>query len=653
MPDGDPLLPEDPAELGGYRLAGRLGEGGQGVVYLGRDAAGTQVAIKLLHARLAAEPGARDRFIRELSAAKKVARFCTAQVLDADLAGDHPYIVSEYVDGLSLRSHIVADGPRTGGTLERLAIGTLTALAAIHRAGIVHRDFTPHNVLLGPDGPRVIDFGIARALNVACEEETHSVGTPAYMAPEQVTAGRIGPPADMFAWGATILFAATARPPFGNESVPAVMERVLHTDPDVTALPEPLRSVVSSCLAKDPSARPTAQEAQAALLGHDASVPLMPPPAFGSTPDPTPPLTIPQPATNAATAPPVPDDATRADLPRTSGSAPSEPPSDATRTEMPGGAGVVERSDPGGVGERPEVPAFGAAGFGIHGLAVPGAALPPLGEPGPPSPTSTGAAPAENPTVHLALPGFQAVSATQETPLPDALPVPVPPREGGTGGHTQAGEVSGENRSLLSPAVSQAGPVIGGRRPRPWMVLAGVGVVVAGFAIAVPLWPGGGDTVTTPKTRPASASEAPPAPSPSVPVRRQASGAIQASPAKPKPPHGCKEYTRSYTVAKAGTVRFKALVCRGGFTGTAIVADSAPKDAYVPCVQLRGHLKGPGGVFMSTAVMAPKTAQGFKNGPKFRYGSKTKKIEDFVAVNVGRCKGATPAWQSKDQLATG
>ncbi|MGH3381495.1 MAG: serine/threonine-protein kinase, partial [Actinoallomurus sp.] len=283
MPDGLPLRPEDPAELGGHRLLRRLGEGNQGVVYLGLSPSGEHVAIKLLHARMAEDPGARERFVRELSAAKKVARFCTAQVLDADLAGDHPYIVSEYVEGHSLRSHIIKQGPRTGGALERLAIGTLTALAAIHKAGIVHRDFTPHNVLLGPDGPRVIDFGIARALGAVRNDETNSVGTPSYMAPEQVSGREIGPPADMFAWGSTILFAGTGRPPFGNEAVHAVMERIMESEPDVSALPEPLRSVVAACLAKDPAQRPTAQQAQAGLLGDEATEALMPPPAFGTS----------------------------------------------------------------------------------------------------------------------------------------------------------------------------------------------------------------------------------------------------------------------------------------------------------------------------------------------------------------------------------
>ncbi|WP_067456586.1 serine/threonine protein kinase [Actinomadura macra] len=270
-PDAHPLRSGDPTRLGGYEILGRLGEGGQGAVFLGRPdregAARTSdhVAIKLLHGGLAGDESARARFVRELEVAKRVARFCTAQVLDADVEGDQPYIVSEYVPGLSLHNVVRAEGPRTGGALERLAVSTLTALTAIHQAGIVHRDFKPHNVMMGPDGPRVIDFGVARALGAA--GETQNVGTPAYMAPEHFTGGEVGPASDMFAWGTTMVFAATGRPAFGNDEMATVMHRILTGEPDLGDLPDPMRDLVVACLLKEPAQRPTAREAQERLVG--------------------------------------------------------------------------------------------------------------------------------------------------------------------------------------------------------------------------------------------------------------------------------------------------------------------------------------------------------------------------------------------------
>ncbi|MFI7444405.1 serine/threonine-protein kinase [Nonomuraea indica] len=255
----------EPRELAGYRLVGRLGDGGQGSVYLGEDPTGRRVAVKVLHARLLGDERARRRFLRECVLAGKVAAFCTARVLDSGLVAGRPYIVSEYVPGPSLRELVSREGPRRGGGLERLAVGTVAALGAIHRAGIVHRDFKPGNVLIGPDGPRVIDFGIATAVEAGTSGSA-VVGTPAYMSPEQIAGEPATAASDMFGWAATMAYAATGRAPFAGGSIPAVMHRVLTAEPDLSRVGEPLRSLLAACLAKDPAARPSAAGVLDALM---------------------------------------------------------------------------------------------------------------------------------------------------------------------------------------------------------------------------------------------------------------------------------------------------------------------------------------------------------------------------------------------------
>ncbi|MEV4572251.1 protein kinase [Nonomuraea jabiensis] len=251
MPNVEPLREGDPATVGPYRLVGRLGAGGHGVVYLGQARNGTPVAVKVLREGLAVD----GRLATEIAAARKVEPFCLAQVLDASTSG-RPYIVSEYVDGPSLEQA----GRLGGAELQRLAVATATALDAIHQAGVVHGDFKPANVLIGPDGPRVVDFGIAGALGTGVKATGTFVGTPAYMAPEQLAGQAGGAAADVFAWASVMVSAATGVPPFGDDSLPAVINRILKDEPRMGELRGQVREILLACLAKDPGARPAMRD---------------------------------------------------------------------------------------------------------------------------------------------------------------------------------------------------------------------------------------------------------------------------------------------------------------------------------------------------------------------------------------------------------
>lgn len=265
----DDLHPGDPEKIANYRVVRRLGAGGQGVVYLAIGPSGEQVAIKQLRANLEGDQ-AKELFAKEVAAARLVAPFCTARVLGAQLEGPSPYIVSEYIEGPSLQQYVQRHGPMKGVELERLAIGTATALAAIHQAGVVHRDFKPANVMLAEAGPRVIDFGIARDMSTETTLTNRVFGTPAYMAPEQLRDERVGPATDMFAWGSVIAYAATGRTPFEAPNMIASILRITNEQPDLTGVPTELLDVLRTCLSKDPAHRPTAQQALARLLGRPA-----------------------------------------------------------------------------------------------------------------------------------------------------------------------------------------------------------------------------------------------------------------------------------------------------------------------------------------------------------------------------------------------
>ncbi|MGW5863907.1 protein kinase domain-containing protein [Streptomyces sp. NPDC055239] len=258
-----PLLPGDPRQLGSFYLDGRLGAGGQGVVYEGYGADGKRVAVKALHG---VSDGDRDMLRKEIRAWRRVAPFCTIRILHADLDGPIPFVVSEYVAGPDLRHAVKNGDPYGPEELRRLAIGVATALVAIHRAKVVHRDLKPENILLGPDGPRVIDFGIARVM-----EGTATAGLPMgtlrYMPPERYRGQNGDGKVDVWGWGAVVLFAATGRHAFDGEIAAAVVYQVDTHEPDTSQLEEPLRSLVSASLSKDPADRPTSEQLLLSLVG--------------------------------------------------------------------------------------------------------------------------------------------------------------------------------------------------------------------------------------------------------------------------------------------------------------------------------------------------------------------------------------------------
>ncbi|MFE0582646.1 protein kinase [Streptomyces sp. NPDC058874] len=255
-----PLETGDPTSLGEgrYRLVGRLGQGGMGVVYLGRSQSGRAVAVKVVRPELSTEPGFRRRFADEVAAARRVGGFHTAPVVDADPDGDPAWLVTAFVPGPTLQAVLARVGSLPLDTLTVLAAGLAEALEAIHRAGVIHRDLKPANIIVAEDGPRVIDFGIARALDGTALTQTGlQVGTPGFLAPEQLTGGAaVTPAVDMFALG-VVLTQAAGGTPFGDGPSAARHYKVVYEDPDLTAVPGELREAIGACLAKDPAARPT------------------------------------------------------------------------------------------------------------------------------------------------------------------------------------------------------------------------------------------------------------------------------------------------------------------------------------------------------------------------------------------------------------
>ncbi|MBE1531413.1 serine/threonine-protein kinase [Actinomadura algeriensis] len=251
------LAHDDPHEIGGYRVIARLGAGGMGRVFLGATQSGRRLAIKVVRPEFADDPEFRRRFTQEVAAAQRVKSLYTAPVIDADTTGPMPWLATEHIPGPSLAAAVQESGPLPAETLRTLGAGVIEALQVIHRVGIVHRDLKPSNVLLASDGPRVIDFGVARAADATPLTRTGGiVGSPHYMAPEQVHGSSATPALDVFAFGCLLFFAATARSPFGDGPPQAVMFRIANNEPDLDGCPDELRSLVERCLRREPADRP-------------------------------------------------------------------------------------------------------------------------------------------------------------------------------------------------------------------------------------------------------------------------------------------------------------------------------------------------------------------------------------------------------------
>ena len=257
-----PLGSQDPQQLGRYRLLAVIGRGGMGQVLLGQGQDGRLVAVKQIHRQFTGNPEFRARFRREVLASQQVTGAYTAGVVDHDAESETPWLASEYIAGPGLQDMIGEFGRLNLNGLKLLATGLAMALLEIHRTGLVHRDLKPSNILLTNDGPRVIDFGIARALedDVNLTATGAVIGSPAYMSPEQAECRPLTPASDIFAVGAVLAMAATGASPFDAASTPQVLYNVLYSSPDTTRIPEPVRALVDACLAKDPSARPTPEQ---------------------------------------------------------------------------------------------------------------------------------------------------------------------------------------------------------------------------------------------------------------------------------------------------------------------------------------------------------------------------------------------------------
>ena len=442
------LRPTDPRLIGPYRLVGQLGGGGMGRVFLGRSAGGRPVAVKVIRSDLAADPDFRARFRREVAAARRVNGLFTAMVVDADVDAPEPWLATAYVAGPSLAEAVRQQGSLPVNSVLALAAGLAESLAAIHAAGVVHRDLKPSNVLLGPDGPCVIDFGISRAVEqTSLTRVGFVIGSPGFMSPEQAEGHEVGPASDIFSLGAVLAFAAIADSPFGSGSTAALVYRIVYSPPNLEGVPDEIRPLLERCLAKDPAQRPTASELLAEVGAAEPETGWLPEPFTRAFPD-----AQAQPAERPT--PPVVEEPADADLTVTGESVPVVPSPESAPGEAEAAAPDLEAE-----AASPEAE---AAAPDLEGQAVPleaaaaaAAALAVASEAG-----------TVLPGAETVQPRAEAVAAESETVAPSAEAVDLEPSTIPPVGEATSAEAETVAKAIpLAPVVPLAGEDLP-RKPR-------------------------------------------------------------------------------------------------------------------------------------------------------------------------------------------
>ncbi|MFE9496812.1 serine/threonine-protein kinase [Streptomyces collinus] len=470
-----PLGADEPAAVGPYRLLGRLGSGGMGRVYLGRSAGGRTVAVKIVHPHFALDEEFRARFRREVEAARRVGGAWTASVLDADPEAAVPWVATAYAAGPSLAAAVTEGGALPAHTVRALGAGLAEALAAVHELGLVHRDVKPSNVLLTLDGPLLIDFGIARATagTASLTATGVSVGSPGYMAPEQILGKGVTGAADVFSLGAVLAYAATGEPPFPGDSSAALLYKVVHEEPELGSLTGELRQAAAACLAKDPAARPAPAEL-ARRLAPEGAARLV---AGGWLPGPL----VEQVSRGAVhllnldTTDPIPSGPVRFSSPSITGTYPTGAPADGVLAGgspaggaagvTPPGAGASAAGFPGGGSLAGGLPAGGAAG-----VTPPGAGTSAGGFPGA-GPSMGGASNAGASAAGAAVPGLSGGEFSVVGHSDGGAAVPGFAKGGAAVGDlAESGAANsgfaGGGSAVESPSVGgPAGPVPDGGRP--------------------------------------------------------------------------------------------------------------------------------------------------------------------------------------------